>query len=228
MGNKPFLIATEHFGVTYHGIRTPSGHYKSKKRVLNPTEKNCLIITNQSQKNLCILIDSIPEFICRYKLSLSIDYTADFKKSKTCLNLFTRYLSKKEFNNGEKPPLFFWKKKYEDKLQIFEILTNAQFSFSPAKISRVMQYLWFKYSQSYEAKIEKVNKADELSVISDFALNFKTDIPEELAKTGRWWGAINRKYYNVKPPVKKYYSLRELIEIESEAKQNIMSNLFIK
>ena len=230
MGNKPFYIATEHFVVTYHGKRTPSGHYRNKSGSKgNMVSNDCMIITNQSQKNLCLLIDSIPEFVCRYQLSLCIDYTADSKKSKTSLNLFTRYLSKSDFNEGQKPPLFYWKKRYKNSQLNYQILTNAQLTFSPEKLTNVIQYLWFKYTQSYEAKIEKVSKAEELSVIRDFAFNFKTDIPPEgFCKNEKWWGAINRKYYIVKKPVKKYMTLREIIEIESEAKQNLANNLFIK
>lgn len=229
METKPFYYSTKFFDVTFHGKRTPGGQRRRRGSEDQQKQQVDQVITNQSRRKFCVLLDSVPEFVCRYRIKLFFDSTPDPKKSKTCLHLFTRYLGKEDFNEkSEKPPLFFWKKFNRENKYGYELLTNAQLSFSPGSLDRVIKYLWYKYSRSPEATIEKIKKSEEINVIREYGLNFQGNLPENSASRGKWWGIINRKYYKFISPEKRYVTLKEIIELESSESQRITDNLFLK
>ena len=227
MKQEPYYYSTRFFDVVYHGGKQTEKCSRSKKRERTNQDE---VLMKQSQKKLCIMLDSIPEFRCRYRIVLRANYIEDMRRNKVAMEIFVRYLSKPEFNRGNKRPLFFWKKRYFEEFFEYELLTNARFSFSPENLANVIRYLWRKYYGSDAAMIERVNFAEEPEVMRKFALSLNDGVPSEKVKTGeRRWGIINRSNYTVVKPEKKYVSLREIIEIESKAQsRSFTKTVFIK
>ena len=189
MNFKSYLRQSRRFSSTFFGS---GGEYLHLAKTRRGEIKN---MSHDSFIRLCFFVDSFSEFILEILIRIKFEKKQNYeiKKIKTKLSNFLKSLS--SYDRQKEHPLFIWRLIFDnEKKLVINIISNTKTE--PLVLLELSKIIW----NNAELKLKTDISVFRISrIITDICIiQFCTEDTEYLHKVGRWWGAINQKYYHRK------------------------------